>query len=71
MRSLPSYVTVPLFPLLFVGFLMLFMVLFGFIHMIPWLGDFWSGLLWWLMMIFGLLIQRYLVRGLTFGAIKR
>lgn len=52
-----SFVTAPLFPLLFVGFLMLFMILFGFFHMIPLFGDtFVSGLLWWLMMIFGLLM---------------
>src|SRR5581483_3504672 len=57
-----SYVTAPLFPLLFVGFLLVFMVIFGFFHMLPWFGDvFVSGLLWWLMLLFGLLMAVGLV----------
>ena len=52
-----SFVAAPLFPLLFVGFLLLFMIIFGFFHMIPWFGDvIVDGLFWWLMVLFGLLM---------------
>ncbi len=55
-RRWVSFVTAPLFPLLFVGFLLIFMVLFGFVTMLPWVGDVFSGLLWWVMLIFGVLM---------------
>ena len=57
-----SFVAAPLFPLLFVGFLLLFMIIFGFFHMIPWFGDvIVDGLFWWLMLLFGLLMAVGLV----------
>src|SRR5262249_31884442 len=58
-----SFVTAPLFPLLFVLFLLIFMVIFGWFHAIPWFGDiFVDGLFWWLMLIFGLLMAVALIR---------
>jgi hypothetical protein len=61
-RRWVSFVTAPLFPLLFVGFLVIFMILFGLLAMIPIFGDiFISGVLWWLMLIFGLLMAVGLV----------
>ncbi|HKB36031.1 MAG TPA: hypothetical protein VKD72_06225 [Gemmataceae bacterium] len=57
-----SFVTAPLFPLLFVLFLLIFMVIFGWFHAIPWFGDiFVDGLFWWLMLIFGLLMAVALI----------
>src|SRR5205823_10656261 len=51
------FVTAPLFPLLFVGFLLVFGVIFGFFHMIPLFGDiFVDGLFWWVPMLLGLLM---------------
>jgi hypothetical protein len=56
-RRWVSFVTAPLFPLLFVGFLLVFMVIFGLFAMLPIFGDiFVSGLLWWIMLIFGILM---------------
>ncbi len=60
-RRWVSFVTAPLFPLLFVGFLLVFMVIFGFIAMIPIVGDVFGGLLWWVMLIFGVLMAVGLV----------
>jgi hypothetical protein len=57
-----SYVTAPLFPLAFVGVLVLFMIVFGFFHMIPVVGDILvSGLFWPVMIIFGLLMAIALI----------
>lgn len=50
------FVLAPLFPLLFVGLLTFLMILFGFVHMIPWVGELWSGVLWCVMLLFGLLM---------------
>jgi hypothetical protein len=62
LRRLVSYVTAPLFPLGFVLVLVIFMILFGFLHMIPVVGDiFVSGLFWWVMIFFGLAIAVALV----------
>ena len=61
-RRWVSFVTAPLFPLLLAGFLLLFMIVFGFFHMIPWFGDvIVDGVFWWLMLLFGLLMAVGLV----------
>ncbi|HTU92899.1 MAG TPA: hypothetical protein VMF69_22655 [Gemmataceae bacterium] len=57
-----SYLMAPLFPLAVVLVVLIFMVLFGVFHMIPVLGDvFLDGLLWWLMLICGLVMAVTLV----------
>jgi hypothetical protein len=62
LKRILSYLMAPLFPLAFVFVLLIFMVLFGFIHMIPGFSDFiWDGLLWWLMLICGLVMAVTLV----------
>ncbi len=62
MKRLVYYVTAPLFPLVFVGGLLIVMIIFGYFHMIPIFGDIVvDGLMWWLMMGFGLLMAIALV----------
>lgn len=58
-----SYLMAPLFPLVVILAVLIFMSwLFGPIHLIPFFGDiFWDGLLWWLMLICGLVIGVTLV----------
>src|SRR5579884_3771716 len=57
-----SYLMAPLFPLALVLIVLIFMVLFGIPHLLPWLGDiFWDGLLWWLMLLCGLVMAVTLV----------
>jgi hypothetical protein len=52
----------PLFPLAFALIVLIFMILFGVPHLIPWFGDVvWDGLLWWLMLICGLVMAVTLV----------
>ena len=54
-KRVSSYISAPLFPLLFVFVLLLFMCIFGLLHMIPGLGDiFVSGLFWPVMIAFGI-----------------
>jgi hypothetical protein len=54
-KRLVSYVTAPLFPMVFVLVLIIFMCIFGLFHMIPVVGDILvSGVFWWVMMLFGL-----------------
>jgi hypothetical protein len=60
-KRIVSYLTAPLFPLLFIFVLLLVMVVFGFPFMIPILGDFIGGLLWPLMIVVGLLMAVALV----------
>jgi hypothetical protein len=61
-KRILSYLMAPLFPLAFVFVVLIFMILFGLIHMIPVFGDVvWDGLLWWLMMICGLVMAVTLV----------
>jgi len=61
-KRILSYLMAPLFPLAFVFVLLIFMVLFGFVHLIPGFSDFvWDGLLWWLMLICGLVMAVTLV----------
>jgi hypothetical protein len=61
-KRILGYLMAPLFPLLFVFFLLILMVLFGLIHMIPVFGDVvWDGLLWPVMLVFGLVMAVTLV----------
>ena len=61
-KRILSYLMAPLFPMAFVLLLLIFMVLFGIIHMIPVFGDIvWDGFLWWLMLGFGLVMAVTLV----------
>jgi hypothetical protein len=62
-----AYVAAPLFPLIFVFALLVFSVIFGFLHMIPLVGDiFVSGLFWIVMIVLGLVMALALV-GLAVG----
>ncbi|MGH7224326.1 MAG: hypothetical protein ACRELF_13935, partial [Gemmataceae bacterium] len=62
LKRILSYLMAPLFPLGFVFGVLFFMMLFGVVHMIPVFGDVvWDGLLWWLMMICGLVMAVTLV----------
>lgn len=57
-----SYLMAPLFPLAVVIIIGVGMVIFGWVQMIPFLGDiFLDGLLWWLMLICGVVIAVSLV----------
>jgi hypothetical protein len=60
-RRYLSYLLSPLVPLALIGFLVLCCMLFGIIHWIPGLGDFWDGLLWWLPLLAGLVMTLLLV----------
>jgi hypothetical protein len=61
-KRILSYLMAPLFPLAFVFVILIFMAIFGLIHMIPVFGDIaWDGLLWWLMLICGLVMAVTLV----------
>ncbi|MHB1423057.1 MAG: hypothetical protein ACYC3I_07660 [Gemmataceae bacterium] len=62
LKRLRSYLMAPLFPLALVFAVLLFMMLFGLIHMIPVLGEVVvDGLLWWLMLICGVVMAATLV----------
>jgi hypothetical protein len=62
LKRILSYLMAPLFPLAFALVVLIFMVLFGVPHLIPWFGDVvWDGLLWWLMLICGLVMAVTLV----------
>ena len=61
LKRILSYVTAPLFPLLFIFVLLVVMVLFGLPFMIPVFGDFMAGLLWPVMILLGLLMAVALV----------
>jgi hypothetical protein len=61
-RKYLSYLSAPLFPLVLVAVLLIFMVLFGYLHMIPLVGDIvLDGLLWGLMILIGLAMAVVLV----------
>jgi hypothetical protein len=61
-KRILSYLMAPMFPLAFVFLMLIFMVVFGIIHMIPVFGDIaWDGLLWPVMLIFGLVMAVTLV----------
>jgi hypothetical protein len=56
-----SYLLSPLVPLGLIGFLVLCCMLFGVIHWIPGLGDFFDGIFWFLPLLAGLLITLLLI----------
>jgi hypothetical protein len=60
-RRYVSYLLSPLVPLLIIGFLVICCMLFGLIHWVPGLGDFWDGLLWWLPLLAGLVMTLLLI----------
>jgi hypothetical protein len=60
-RRYLSYLLSPLVPLALIGFLVLCCMLFGIIHWVPGLGDFWDGLFWWLPLLAGLVMTLLLV----------
>src|SRR5262245_49991346 len=60
-QRIRSFVSAPVFPLIGVGIVLIFMVLYGFIHMIPWLGDVVDGLAWVVILGFGLAMVIILV----------
>ncbi len=50
-----SYLSAPLFPLLFVFFLLVLTWIYGLFYLIPFIGDiFVAGLFWWVPLLFGL-----------------
>jgi hypothetical protein len=60
-RRYLSYLLGPIFPLICLGVLVVLMILFGFVFMIPLLGDLLAGLLWGGLLIFGLVMAIVLV----------
>jgi hypothetical protein len=60
-RRYLSYLLSPIVPLALIAFLVLCCFLFGIIHWIPILGDFWDGLLWFLPLLAGLVMTLLLV----------
>jgi hypothetical protein len=61
-RKYLSYLSAPLLPLVLVAILLVFMVLFGWLHMIPIFGDIVvDGVLWGLMILVGLAMAVVLV----------
>jgi hypothetical protein len=56
-----SFFSAPLFPLLFIVFMVVLLILFGLIHMIPYLGEVWDGLLWPLVILAGVAMAVVLV----------
>ena len=62
LKRILSYITAPLFPLVFIFVLLVVMVVFGFPFMIPIFGDIvMAGLLWPVMILLGLLMAVALV----------
>ncbi len=62
LKRLGSYLMAPLFPLIVVLGVLILMLIFGWFHMIPVLGDiFLDGFLWWLMLICGLVMAVTLI----------
>jgi hypothetical protein len=55
-RRYVSYFSAPLFPIILVAALLVFMMIFGLFHMIPIVGELLDGVLWWLMLILGLVM---------------
>jgi len=60
-RRWVSYFSAPVFPLIFVAFLVLLMILFGIFHLVPGLGELVNGALWILALILGLLMAIVLI----------
>jgi hypothetical protein len=62
LKRFSQYLMAPLFPLALVLFVLICMILFGVPHLIPLFGDIvWDGLLWWLMLICGVVLAATLV----------
>jgi hypothetical protein len=49
-----SYLCAPLVPIGLIALIVVFSIVFGAFHLIPGFGDFWSGILWPIMILFGL-----------------
>jgi hypothetical protein len=60
-RRYLSYLLSPLVPLLLIGFLVICCILFGVIHWVPALGDFWDGIFWFLPLLAGLVMTLLLI----------
>jgi hypothetical protein len=60
-RRYLSYLLSPLVPLGIIGFLLICCILFGVIHWVPILGDFWDGIFWFLPLLAGLLMTLLLI----------
>lgn len=60
-RRYLSYLLSPLVPLAIIGFLVVCCMLFGVVHWVPGLGDFWDGLFWFLPLLAGLVMTLLLV----------
>ncbi len=60
-RRYLSYFFAPVFPLIFVAILAVLLMLFGVVHLIPWLGDIWDGLLWPLTILASLVMAVVLI----------
>ena len=60
-RRYLSYLLSPLVPLILIAFLVLCCILFGVIHWIPGLGDFFDGIFWFLPLLAGLVMTLLLV----------
>ena len=56
-----SYLTAPLFPMAFMLALFLLMLVFSFLHWIPFVGEVVDILLWWAMVVLGLIMAILLV----------
>lgn len=55
-RRLMAYLTAPMIPLIVVAILAILLSIFGVLGAIPWVGDFFGGLLWFLPIVFGLVM---------------
>ena len=60
-RRYLSYLLSPLVPIALIGFLVLCCMLFGVIHWIPGLGDFFDGIFWFLPLLAGLVMTLLLI----------
>jgi hypothetical protein len=56
-----SYFTAPLLPVVCTAVIVVFLIIFGLVHFIPWLGDIWSGLLWPVVILAGLAMAAVLI----------
>jgi hypothetical protein len=56
-----SYLFASFAPLLFIAVCVLFLALFGLVNLIPFVAEFWNGLLWWLALGIGLFTAVLLV----------
>ncbi len=60
-RRYLSYLLSPIVPLILIAFLVLCCILFGVIHWVPGLGDFFDGIFWFLPLLAGLVMTLLLV----------